>query len=251
MKNSFRSLRAFAAALLAAAFILFSGCTTYIPPGAKADLNALAPASVQEGFNAQPALRFPVGITAVRLQSPTYSNFHLGRADNSSPLDRFSVITTREVEDPELLDRLATLPKVSGLIGLNRLLLPSHLSSEKDLRSAAARLQADLLFLYTFETTFHRHDQAMALTAVSLGLAPTKKIRVTTTLSALLIDTRTGYVYSAYETREQQVLRSTAFQSAENADQARRDNERAAFAKLVAEVEASWPRLLTRYETKP
>ncbi|MBC8127121.1 MAG: hypothetical protein H8M99_08270, partial [Gloeobacteraceae cyanobacterium ES-bin-144] len=55
-----------------------SGCaTSYITPGAKADLQSFAPTSIQSGFNAKPTNPFPASIAAVRVQSPTYSNYFL------------------------------------------------------------------------------------------------------------------------------------------------------------------------------
>ena len=56
-----------------------SGCATYYPPGAKADLQAFAPPSIQEGFAAKPTWPFPAGIAAVRVQAPKYSNYNLGQ----------------------------------------------------------------------------------------------------------------------------------------------------------------------------
>lgn len=53
--------------------------------------------------------------------------------------------------------------------------------------------------VYTFDTSFFDDDLSKPLTIISLGLSPTRKLSVTTTASALLLDTRTGYVYSTYE----------------------------------------------------
>ena len=233
-----------------AALVFLGGCAqSYIVPGAKADLQAFAPVSVQEGFAAKPSAPFPAAIALVRVQGPTYTNFHLG--PSGVPVgDRYSVVTTREVEDDAQFDRLAKLPQVDGVTGLNRMLLPEHPGSEKDLREAAARLHADLMLIYTFDTAFFNVDQARPLTAISLGFLPTRKIAVSTTASALLVDTRTGYVYSTYESTKRSDTRASVWASEDAADQARRDNERAAFADMVESVAGSWPRLLDRYAHK-
>ena len=97
----------------------FAGCASYIPPGAKADLQAFAPPSIQEGFAAKPTAPFPAGIAAVRVQAPSYSNYHLQQNGGRHGDGRYTVILTREVEEQSQFDRVTSLPQVSGVIGLN------------------------------------------------------------------------------------------------------------------------------------
>jgi hypothetical protein len=232
------------------ALAVLGGCAnSYVAPGAKADLQAFAPVTVQEGFAAKPSAPFPAAIALVRVQGPRYVNAHLGSAAVPSG-DSYSVVTTREVEDDAHFDRLGKLPQVDGVTGLNRMLLPDHIGSEQDLREAAARLHADLMLIYTFDTSFFDQNDSRPLTAVSLGFLPTQRIALSTTASALLVDTRTGYVYSTYEATKRSDTRASVWASEEAADAARRDNERAAFGDLVESVAGSWPRLLDRYAHK-
>lgn len=227
---------------------LLSGCaSTYIPPGAKADLQAFAPAAIAEGFAAKPVATFPASIAAVRLQAPSYGNYYLAQNGGAYGSGRASVVMTREVEEPRQIERLATLPQVSGLVALNRMLIPAKLESDRDIRAAAARLQADLVLLYTFDTAFYDHDLAKPLSVITLGFSPTRKISAMTTASALLIDTRSGYVYAAYEVTKKAGTLSTSWGSSDAADGVRRDNERAAFTQLVDEFVAAWPKLLQRH----
>ena len=224
-----------------------SGCaTSYITPGAKADLQSFAPATIQSGFDAKPTNPFPAGIAAVRVQSPTYTNYFLQQNGGlyGSGNGRYSVIMTREVEDQAQFDRIAALPQVSGVVAINRLLLPAKLESDRELREAAARLHADLVFVYTFDTAFFNADAATPLTVVTLGLSPTRKVTAVTTVSSLLLDTRTGYVYSAHEATEREAIRSTSWGSLLAADKARQTTEGRAFGKLIDEVVKAWPKLL-------
>lgn len=224
----------------------FTGCaTSYITPGAKADLQSFAPTTVQAGFDAKPTNPFPASIATARLQSATYTNYFLQQNGGLYGAGgRYSVITTKEVEDPAQFDRIGNLPQVSGVVTINRLLLPAKLESDRELREAAARLHADLVFVYTFDTAFFDSDAATPLTVVTLGLSPTRKITATTTVSGLLLDTRTGYVYSAYEATEREAIRSTAWGSLMAADKARQATESRAFVKLIDEVTKAWPKLL-------
>lgn len=244
MPHSLRRLLAFA--LLAS----LVGCASYIPPGAKADLQAFAPASIQEGFAAKPTAPFPASIAFVRVQAPSYTNYRLQQTGGAYGTGRYSVVTTREVEEEAQIDRVAKLPQIAGLTGLNRMLLPEKLEGDREIREAAARLQADLVFIYTFDTVFFETDLARPLTVITLGLSPTAKVFVTTTVSALLLDTRTGYVYSTYETTKKANTLSTSWGSRDAADEARRNNERAAFSQMVDEFTNTWPKVLERYGRK-
>lgn len=234
------------------ATLTLTGCaSSYIAPGAKADLQAFAPASIQAGSAAKATAPFPASIAAVRVQSSGYANYHLRQSGGAYGAGRYSVVTTREVESDSQFERIARLPQVSGIVAINRMLLPQQLDSDKELREAAARLQGDLLLIYTFDTTFFDTDAARPITLLTLGLAPTKTIYVTTTASALLMDTRTGYVYSAYEATKKSDTSASAWSSNENADKARRANEQAAFDQLVDQFTSSWDQLLARHLKKP
>jgi len=235
---------------LIAVAVTLAGCATYIPPGAKADLNAIAPANIREGFAAKPTNPFPASIAAVRVQAPAYTNYYLDSNGGKYGTGRYSVIVAREVEEPSQLDRITRLPNVAGLVALNRLLLPARLDSDREIREAASRLQADLVLLYTFDTSFFDADAAKPLSVITLGLSPTRQIRATTTVSGLLIDTRTGYIYSAYEVTDKEGTLATSWGSRDTADQVRRDTEKAAFKKLVDEFDSSWSQVVARAKAR-
>jgi hypothetical protein len=235
-----------AASILGTA-VLASACATYIPPGAKADLQAFAPPDIQAGFAAKPADPFPASIAVVRVQSPTYSNYYLRQNGGRYGSGRYSVILAKEDNEDSQLERVTKLPQVAGLVSINRLLLPERLDSDREIRGAASRLQADLVFVYTFDTSFLDTDMAKPLSVITLGLSPTRKISAVTTCSALLMDTRTGYIYSAYEATERKQALATSWGSSDTADEMRRTVEQAAFKELVDDLAASWPKLLERH----
>jgi len=238
------------ALIIGAIAILISGCATYIPPGAKADLQAFAPPDIQAGFAAKPTNPFPASIAVLRVQAPTYTNYYLQQRGGSYGSGRYSVILAKEAGEDLQLERVSKLQQVAGLVTINRMLLPERLEGDKEIRGAASRLQADLVFLYTFDTSFFDSDQAKPLSVITLGLSPTRKISAVTTCSALLMDTRTGYIYSAYEVTERAETFSTSWGSRDTADEARRNNERDAFKKLIDEFATTWPRVLERHGKK-
>lgn len=236
--------------LLIAGALGLAGCSTYLPPGAKADLQAFAPVNIQDGFAAKPTNPFPASIAAVRVQAPNYTNYYLQQNGGNYGEGKYSVVIAREVGEQAQFERITRLPNVAGIVALNRMLLPARLDSDREVREAASRLQADLVFLYTFDTSFFDADAAKPLSVITLGLSPTRKIKAVTTVSGLLIDTRTGYIYSAYEVTEKAGTLATSWGSRDAADEVRRKTEQAAFGKLVDEVEASWPKIVSRSEAK-
>jgi hypothetical protein len=225
---------------------LFSGCATYIPPAGRADLAAISSPSMQESFAAKPTAKFPAGIAVVRVQAPNYQSYYTQTEGGVYGQGRYSVITVKEVEDDADMERIAHLPQVGGLITISTLLLPARLESERDLREAAARLKADMVLLYTFDTSFHDNDASVALNVVTLGLSPTRQVFVHVAASALLIDTRTGFIYAALEANEHRKIPSNAWESRESADRARRSAEKAAFKALAGEFEKNWPKIVER-----
>jgi hypothetical protein len=100
---------------LAAIVASLIGCASYIAPGAKADLQAFAPASIQEGFAAKATAPFPASIAVVRVQAPAYTNYRLQQTGGAYGSGRYSVITTREVEEESHVERIARLPQVVGV----------------------------------------------------------------------------------------------------------------------------------------
>jgi hypothetical protein len=91
--------------VLAALVLLISGCASYIPPGAKADLQVFAPPDIQAGFAAKPTNPFPASIAVIRVQAPTYSNYYLQQRGGSYGSGRYSVILAKEVGEESQLER--------------------------------------------------------------------------------------------------------------------------------------------------
>ncbi len=224
--------------------LILAGCAEYVTPGDKADLTRLAPPQIREGFQREPSNPFPASIVAVRVQGRNYSNYNLERTGGVYGSGNFTVITTREVESEADLSRIRDLPMVNDVISLNRLLIPQTLDSLDQLREAASSLKADLVLVYTFDTVFFDEDRARVLTTISLGFSPNRRITATTTASALLVDTRTGYIYSAYEATSRDTKTASVWGSREAADEARLDTERDAFEKMLEEIQSSWERVI-------
>ena len=75
---------------------------------------------------------------------------------------------------------------------------------------------------------------------VTLGITRTKHIAVHVTASALVLDTRTGFIYATFESNEHRDVNASLWSERQKADTARQDAELAAFKKLVDDFEKSW-----------
>lgn len=169
-----------------------------------------------------------------------YRNYRLSTHHSG----RYSVITAIESETPADFERLRKLPMIRDIVFMNSLVLPATLESDGNLRSAAAALHADMLFIYTFDTTFTNDDFASPLMVVTLGLFPGTTAKVSTTASGLLLDTRTGYIYAVATGHSKKSQLANAWTSKEEADDARLRAESDAFKELVTGIEQTWPKLM-------
>ena len=228
-------------ALLSA--LLLCSCSTYITPGRQADLSTFTDPKVKKAYTAKPALQFPANIALVRVQASGYRSESVEGVGTGA----YSVVTTRDVETEQDIDRLSKLPGITAVTTLNRLLLPKALASDLDIREAAAKLQADAILLYTIDTEFRNNEIIPPLTAISLGLLPNNQFKITSTASALLMDTKTGFIYGALEENDLRSGLTVPILSTSALEGTRKKAERAAFEKMTASFEPFWARIYNRY----
>jgi len=226
------------------------GCSSsYSAPGHPADFKALGmtreqltDSSINQALSKQPLAQFPCGIAAVRIQAPGYES----KTAHAWGEGNYCVITTRDIEGNQL-DRLAKLKDVAGIVTLNRLVLPSRFTSDRELRQAAAELHADMVLIYTIDTSASLNDEAAALTVLTLGVSPNQVVHMISTASAVLLDTRDGYLYGYAEATERQDQLANGWGADATVDDARRRTEGRAFEKLVGQLEKTWPTIDKTY----
>ena len=235
------SVAGFAGAMLVMGFL--GGCASYMTPGGGVSIPEITTPNVADAMSRQPAAVFPARLAVVRVQGAgyeSYSNRGYGRG-------RYSVITNRDIETEADFTRLAAMPEVSAVGPVNRLLLPETLNSSDDLRVAAAQLQADIVMLYTIDTSFRTDTQQIGpMQLVSLGFFPNKKAKVSSTCAVAFIDTRTGYVYGVAESTANEEQRSDLWNKEEAIEKARAKAERTAFAQALGDVEKLWAQIAAR-----
>ena len=237
--------------------VTLGGCghSRYVAPGRAADMSvfggdarhALTDAGIRQVLERPVLARLPTTLAVARVQEAGYTSFQARGWGEG----RYSVVPTRDVESDEALQLLGGLEGVGGAVRVGRLLLPERLGSDRELRAAAASLGADLLLVYTFDTTFHTEDGFAPLTVVSLGLFPTKTARVSSTASAVVVDTRSGHVYAACEATEDTTQLANAWTSSTAVDQSRRRAEQRAWEGLLGEVERGWAGVVRQVAAAP
>lgn len=223
---------------LAAALLALAGCSVaYTTPGAGMQMETLAKGDIRERLERKPAANFPANLAVVRVQAPGYRSY----SQRGYGRGRYSVVTTRDIETQADFERIAKLPRVAGVAPVSRLLLPENLQSDEDLRVAAASLRADMLLVYTFDTSFATDESVMApLRLVHLGLLPDQMARITTTASAAIFDVRTGFVYGAAEATAHEEHITSLWTNSAAVDQSRQATEKKAFGELLKEIETAW-----------
>lgn len=246
-------IRAVAATCALVALAAAGGCAQYTTPGRAASFRAmgiteqevddLTDVSIARKLDRRPTAGFPASIAVVRVQDAGYRAYRTPSYGYGS----YSVVSVRDVEAEDAFERIRQLPMVRGLAPLNRLVLPERCDDERDLRAGAAAVQADMLFIYTFDTVFGVEDKMKPLSVFTLGLFPQDEARVTSSAIGVLVDTRTGYVYGLAEGTAHEQQLANAWTSESAVDQSRRRAERQAFEKLVDSFVTAWNGVVREY----
>jgi hypothetical protein len=226
--------------------MLCAGCSAhYTTPGGPARLGDINRADIADAMSRLPSPHFPANIVAVRVQAPEYASMTASGVGEG----RYSVITMSEAQADEPLKPVGTWTSVAQISPISRLLLPSKLETLEDLRLPAAKLQADILLVYTLDTTFRVQGRDYApLSILSLGLVPDRDAYVTSTASAVFTDVRTGYTYGTAEATAKASGLASVWTTDKTVDAKRIEAEKDALAQLVTEAAKTWDGILARYQ---
>jgi hypothetical protein len=238
--------------LLAVIMAIANSCSLkYVTPGSAVKISELADEDVAKLLSTKPASEFPVNIAIARIQHPRYTNYRYPNNSYSEPQGNFSMVLTRDAEEDQAFEKLSELNGVKQAAPFNRLLLPYNYKSIKDLRLAAAKMKAQMLMVYTFDTEFMIDTKNYGPQNVfSLGYLKNKDVKVVTTASVALYDVQTEYLYGLAEATANENKRSNAWKKQDEVDNLRIDTEKKAFNKLMGEIEKMWSGVLQEYSKK-
>lgn len=201
-------------------------------------------ADIAEAAARKPSPNFPARLAVARVQATGYKSY----SAEAYGAGVFSVVTTQELMTDGQMQAISGWPSVAGVAPVSRLLLPASLRSLDDLRLSAAKLQADVLLVYTLDTAFRINGRGYGpLTAISLGIVPDRDAHVTATASALFIDVRTGFIYGVAEATAKASGLTNFWSSSDTVDRKRLEAEREAFGLLLAEAGKTWARIAGQY----
>jgi hypothetical protein len=231
-------------ALLAWIMLGLSGCASYTTPGGPVDLAGIQSADIKELMSREAAVTFPALVAVARVQSPGYQSLTAETYGNGT----YVVVTNRELMSDSRIDEISRWPAVRGVSPLSRLLIPSRLNSIDDLRTASANLKADVLIVFTLDTSFRVDGKSIGpLSIISLGLMRDRETVVNTTASAVFVDVRTGFVYGVAEATASEKQTTNTWNTVNAADQGRLNTERDAFDELVREMEKTWKNIVAEH----
>ncbi len=216
--------------------LVAGGCAQhYVTPGAALELTEITDKDLQHYFQRQPAASFPASIAVVRVQDSGY--YHRGNRDRG----RYAIVSTRDLESDEAYEKIQKLTHVRGVAPIGRMLVPANANGIKELRVGAAQLQADMVLVYSVDTSFAVDGKQYGpLSAISLGLLKNRNAHVTATVAGLLVDVRTGFIYGSAEASSSQEKKTSIWASRLAIDTARIAAEQVAFDEFVDEFGDLW-----------
>jgi hypothetical protein len=233
--------------LAIASLAVLGACAThYTTPAAGVSLAAISEKDedIAEAFKPEPAITFPARLAIARVAAPGYQTL----TNQGYGYGTFSVVTVRDIEGEDSFQQIATLPKIAGVAPLTRIMLPTRLQTTRDLRQSAAQLRADVILIYTLDTSFRTEStQIGPLQTIALGMFDTENAIVTSTCSFAIVDVRTGFIYGTGETTATETKRSNMWATQDAADKARKTAETKAFADGVTEVSKLWTSIVLEH----
>lgn len=236
--------RMYSSALTVLVLLSLSGCASYTTPGGPVDLTGIQSADIRQLMSREAAAGFPALVAVARVQSPSYESLTAKTYGNGS----YVVVTNRELMSDARVEEISQWNSVRGVSPLSSLLIPSRLSSIDDLRTASANLKADVLIVFTLDTSFRVDGKSIGpLSLISLGLMRDRETLVNTTASAIFVDVRTGFVYGVAEATATEKQTTNAWNSVNAADQGRLNTEREAFDGLMRELEKTWTNIVAEH----
>jgi|GEM_PF-4470262 len=190
-----------------------------------------ASGAVREDPNARPTVRFPARVAVARIEGGHGS---------------FRMIPEADIERDAHAAAAAGLPGVAGLVSLNRVALVSEVKSYRALDLEARKVGADLVAVYRFESGRRVDDAFVPLTVATLGLAPNHSYRALATVTLMVRDARTGYIYGVLEETGESGGLTAGMDVNSAANRAERKARERALDALAEQLPGFWSGVLAR-----
>ncbi len=216
---------------------LFACGASYRTPGGPAAIGAMTTASVADQLKTVPEAQLPAIIAFTRVQDSGYRSRYDGGVNRGS----VALVGPRELERDDDAKTMAAWSEVREVVRITPILVAATGDPLMALREGAAALHADVLALYTVDTTFRVDDSDFGpLGLISLGMAPTRSAQVHSSVSMAFFDVRTGFCYGTAEGSANDDQLANAWTSDNAVDQCRLRVERKAFEAMLLEAGKTW-----------
>jgi len=199
---------------------------------------------VAERLKRAPAAKLPAVVATAHVQRGWRS------PDRWSRHRSFTLVHDVEIAEHADFAALAGLASVESVRPLRSFMISDRLDDVVDLRGAAAELQADVLLIYTFETTTRRDTTVPGVGVLTLGAAPNVRQIASSAATGALIDVRTGFVYDVFDARSEHAQPANAWTSDEAALDAVKRAEEQAAAAFAERAEERWETVAERSTTR-
>lgn len=232
--------------LLCSVIIICTGCaSSYVTPGEPANFADINREDIAEIVSRKPSPNFPARIAVIRIQAPNYVSY----TAEGQRYGGFSIIPAHELTADNTLQKIQQWPQVTTVVPVSSLLIPANAKSIDDLRLAAAKLQADVLMIYTIDTKFYINNHFHAsFSLLSLGMMPDRNANVTATATAIFTDVRTGFTYGTADATAKATGLTSAWSSDATVDKKRVEAEQLAFNDLIKAANQTWQGIVEQYD---
>lgn len=157
----------------------------------------------------------------------------------------FRVVADRLPSENTELALIGKLPQISEVITFNPMLIPPALNSIRDLRVLAAKLQADLLLIYTLDVVVYAEKQPTGmLDALTFDLFADQGLEAKTRTTGMLVDVRTGHIYGLLSGEGSAGQEHVPFRKVSDTDSLRQHSEQESYRQFVADFSRLWQSVL-------
>lgn len=184
-----------------------------------------------------PAADFPTTVATAHVQAGIYSGPHRFR-HSDTPAVR--LVSKPELDQAASLSDLDGLPYLRAVRPVRSLLVRGEIRGLDSVRRAAAALQADMVMVYTFDTTTRENTTVPVVGVASLGILPNIEQKATSRVTGGLLDVRTGYLYGVLEAEGEATQLANGWTSEEAQGDAALRAEQRALCAFVEAAEDLW-----------
>lgn len=189
--------------------------------------------------NAGPTAQAPARMAVARVGYPEH--YHDAREDGTARV--LSIYETpEEVSANEFAQLPAALDGVRDVLVIQPdMAVHGPVDTPAELRAAARHYRSDLVLAFSVSIDRDTDYHFPILAVLTLGLAPNATAEVDGRAQAVLLDSRTGYIYERFDTTAETWQLANAWSEGEAEDQSQERVERRLLGQLLEQVKERWP----------